>query len=207
MQLSKEEFIKKVSPYFPAEAIDFVYHSFSKENYNLKISPPRKTKHGCFIRYQKDRPQISVNCDLCSYEFLFVFLHELAHYQVYNKRYGLFIKPKPHGPEWQKEFKELLTEVVQTIALPEDIKTSWKKYLTHITSTRAKEDLDGCFAAYRPNSENECFLKLLKPGEEFAFMGNIYRLERFARTRVLCLNMSNKKKYLISGIAKVETLR
>lgn len=204
MPVTKADFIKKVGSYFPSEAIDFVFYYFDNYDFNLKISRPRKTKKGDFVfmRNRSKRPQISVNSDLCSYEFLLVFLHELAHYFVYL-RYPSTVKS--HGQEWKAEYRQLVQKALNTILLPEEVKAAFRLHITHVKSTsNADENLEKCFDAYRPANEEEIFLKDLNLTDQFIFRHHYYQLLSFARTRAICVDLSTHLQYRIGKMARVE---
>ena len=95
--------------YLPELAIDEIVLLQEKYVFHLKISKPRNSKLGDFRPIGKRNSRISVNGNLNKYEFLIVLLHEIAHLLVW-KNYGL--RTKPHGKEWQFEFKLLLKQYI-----------------------------------------------------------------------------------------------
>ncbi len=121
----KEEFIAKTGKYFPPETIDFVYFQFETHLFNFRITRPRVTKKGDF-RYsliRKSLPSISINSNLCSYEFFLVFLHELAHYKVFTKFEN---QAKSHGKEWKNEY--ILANISVILKAPVRLIMIWKPF-------------------------------------------------------------------------------
>lgn len=203
-KITKEEFIAKVGKFFPPETIDFVFLQFDTNSFSLKISRPRITKKGDF-RYSlihKFLPVISINCNLCSYEFFLVYLHELAHFKVFNKYEN---QAKSHGKEWKNEYRKLLQLALNTIDFPAAIHNAFYKHLGNIKSSSALDhDLEAVFDLYRAIIPDMVFVKNLNPGDYFICKNEMFVMDSFVRTRARCTMMKSKRKYLISGLMKVK---
>jgi predicted SprT family Zn-dependent metalloprotease len=202
--VSKEEFVKVIGKYFPAEAIDFAWFYFEKHDFSLKVTNARSSKKGDF-KYHRDKNKkttITINGDLCSYDFLIVYIHELAHYMVYH--HADIFKAKAHGKEWQFFFKRLLDNVIEQTVLPPDIREAFKYHSLHIkSSTVLDQQLELVLDKYRTKREGMVYLKDLSVGDQFIYRGNLFRIDAFARTRVRCTLAKTNRKYLISSIADV----
>jgi len=202
--VSREEFVKVVGKYLPPETINFAWFYFEKHDFSLKVTNFRKSKKGDF-KYHRDkkrRTTITINGDLCSYDFLLVYIHELAHYMVY--RHSDIFKAKAHGQEWQSFFRKLLDNVIEQTTLPEDIREAFRCHSLNIkSSTVLDHQLELVLDKYRPKREGVTYLKELSVGDHFICMGNLYRLDSFARTRVRCTLARTNRKYLISAMAQV----
>jgi hypothetical protein len=203
-KILKEEFIAKVGKFFPPETIDFVFLQFETNSFSLKITRPRITKKGDF-RYSlihKFLPVISINCNLCQYEFFLVFLHELAHFKVFNKYEN---QAKSHGKEWKSEYKKLLAIALNNIDFPSDIQDAFYKHLGNIKSSSALDhDLEAVFDFYRVKIPDMVFVKNLNPGDHFICKNEMFVMDSFVRTRARCTMMKSRRKYLISGLMKVK---
>jgi len=203
-KILKEEFIVKAGKYFPPETIDFVFLQFETNSFSLKITRPRITKKGDF-RYSlihKFLPVISINCNLCPYEFFLVFLHELAHLKVFNKYEN---QAKSHGKEWKNEYRKLLELTLSNINFPADIQDAFCKHLGNVKSSSALDhDLEAVFDLYRVNIPDMVFVKNLNPGDHFICKNEMFVMDSFVRTRARCTMMKSKRKYLISGLMKVK---
>ena len=202
----KEEFIAKTGKYFPPETIDFVYLQFENHLFNFRITRPRVTKKGDF-RYSlihKSLPSISINSNLCSYEFFLVFLHELAHYKVFTKFEN---QAKSHGKEWKNEYRKLLELALNNISFPSAIHNAFSKHLGNIKSSSALDhDLEAVFDSYRITVPDMVFVKNLNPGDCFICKNEMFVMDSFVRTRARCTMMKSKRKYLISGLMKVKLI-
>lgn len=201
--VSKEELLAVLQRYFPAEAIPFVMKYVGVCPFKFVISSPRMSKKGDF-RFRLDGkkiPSITVNRDLEKYEFLLVFIHELAHYFVYvNSPYFV----KSHGAEWKNQYKSLSLQLMEEVSLPRDIEQAWRQHLSRIKSSSAlDEQLVAVFKKYRKENVNECLLKELKNGDCFFFRNELFRLDSFARTRATCTLLRTNRRYIIGGTAEV----
>ncbi|MEG1556614.1 MAG: hypothetical protein RR356_07820, partial [Bacteroidales bacterium] len=197
-------FAKQMSPFFPEEALDYVYFYFNQHNFNLKISSPRLTKKGDFKFYPllNRCPSISINNDLCSYEFLLVYIHELAHYYVF-KKYSKTVKA--HGKEWKEEYKKLLINAIEQINFPDNIAVAFRNHLAKIKSSSSlDEELMQVFDSYKSTTIEEIMVKNLQIGDVFLFRNKTYQLDSFARTRACCTLLKTQQKFLVNGIVKVK---
>ena len=196
--------MKVIGKYFPPEAIDFAWFYFEKHNFSLKVTNSRSTKKGDF-KYHRDknrRTTITINGDLCSYDFLIVYIHELAHYMVFH--HADIFRTKAHGKEWQFFFKKLLDNVIEQTTLPQDIREAFKYHSLHIkSSTVLDQQLELTLDKYRTKRAGMVYLKDLSVGNHFIYRGNIFRIDSFARSRVRCSLTGTNRKYLISGMMQV----
>lgn len=205
VKISREDFIRKATPFFPPEALDFAYFQFDTHHFHFHIVPPRKTKKGDFkyFRVKGKTPTITVNSDLCSYDFLLVYLHEVAHYLVY-KHYNM-ARVKSHGEEWKHFFRLLIENLTDQVDLPEDIKAAYLRHSKKImSSTVLDRELELTLDKYRSKPANVLYLHDLKIGDVFICRNKIFRVDHFARTRARCTLLKNNKRYLISGLMNVE---
>jgi hypothetical protein len=112
--------------YIPEAAIDLIEDMIKKYNFQLKIARSRFSKLGDYRPPQGNYKfhRISVNHNLDKYSFLITLLHEIAHLFVWNKFKN---KVNPHGPEWKKEFRELLGIFINKNIFPKDIEAAIQK--------------------------------------------------------------------------------
>lgn len=195
---------KEVRKYFPSEALAYVNFYFTTCRFHFKVTRPRLSKKGDFKYFKtKDRlPAITVNGNLCAYDFLLVFIHELAHYMIY--RHDDINRVKAHGPEWKRMYKNLLSNLLEQVPLPQDIALAFRNYSNHITSSTIMDaELEKVLDRYRDKPENVFYLKDLEVGEKFVCRNEIFRVESFARTRARCVMEKNSRRYLISGMMNV----
>ena len=114
--------------------MEWVYDYFRRNNIFLHITRQRSTKLGDYSWPQRGRSyhKISVNGDLNPYMFLWVFLHEAAHFETRMKHGG---SVQPHGHEWQTEYARLLRECIALF--PPETHDSIALYTSHIPFVRA----------------------------------------------------------------------
>ncbi len=204
MQHSSVSLDDLIARNFPPESIAYVRSFFEKYNFHFSVSLPRKTKKGDFrFRYDKKSiPTITVNGDLNKYEFLLVFIHEMAHFFVYLES---SFKEKKHGERWKTIYHTLLTNVIEEVPLPQDIVRAWKEHLQHIKSSSSiDENLVKVFRKYDKKQIDSYLLKELNQGDCFIFRNQQFRLVKFRRTRALCSTIKGDFPCLISMLAEVE---
>lgn len=201
----ERQFFGIYKSFFPPESVSFVEKLYDSGDFNFHVCRPRKTKKGDFryFRYANQPPIITVNSDLCAYEFLLVYLHEVAHYLVYKKH----SRPKnPHGREWKKEYISLITNLLDQVVLPESVKEAFAQ---HVRCPKASSGIDvaleSLFHSMR-SVEVGLLLKELPEGSLFSFRCERFRLLHHNRTRACCLRLSNGRQYLIHGTASVSRL-
>jgi hypothetical protein len=112
---------------------------------------------------------------------------------------------KPHGVEWKQNFEALFYhfEMEDEFAKDEDMLRVIKQEL------KAPKACSGVNLAVEkaltPYDEvSGTYLDELVLGESFTFRGHKYQKLETRRTRVMCLNLANKKKYTINKAALVE---
>jgi hypothetical protein len=203
---TEAEFAAKVGHFFPPEALTFVFNIFNQENFILKITPPRVKKKGDFRPPRRNRilPLITINNDLSPYEFLEVYLHEVAHHMT-SKWYqrGLL----PHGIEWQNEYRQLFQELLSTVALPKAVRNAFE---SHLIDIKRSSNLDlvwyELFYKDEINNPNELLVRELQPNDLFLCQKKVFRFDSMVRTRALCTLIQNNDSYLVAGHAKVRRL-
>ncbi len=189
----------------PKNAVQYCWDKWNEDPFNFYITKSRSSKLGDF-RFRKDRriQTITINCDLNPYQFLITYLHEVAHHVAY-KKYGLGIKP--HGKEWKTIFQGMLSPILSDLVFPLDILIPLKRYwLNPKASTGADLFLNKEVKKYnqKQDGHQEILLCDLKMGETFILRGRIFQKDATRRTRVLCLEISSGKKYLISAHAEIK---
>ncbi|AHM61955.1 SprT-like family protein [Flammeovirgaceae bacterium 311] len=195
---------KGLQDYVPAAAADYCVELWRKHNFTLYIKGNRKTKLGDFrVDRTGGKISISVNGTLNPYAFLITYLHEVAHlhtWQQYRSRV------KPHGGEWQQQFQRLMLPMLSADVFPADILKPLKKYMqAPAAATASSQPLWIALRAHdEKTSENALFLSQIPDGYKFKFCQTVYQKVEVKRTRALCQNMENGRRYLISTAAQVE---
>lgn len=192
------EYLEK---HVPTHKASQIVQYLAESKCRFKISKPRKTKRGDF-RQSGNNLSISVNHDTNSFRFLFTLVHEIAHLKTYLDHGN---RIKPHGDEWKRNFEELFyhfqmeDEFGQDEAMLLVIKNELKSPKACSGVNLAVEK------AFTPYDDiSGTYLDELPPGENFEFRGHRYQKLESRRTRVMCLNLTNNRKYTINKAALVE---
>ncbi|MGB0849916.1 MAG: SprT-like domain-containing protein [Bacteroidia bacterium] len=167
----------------------------------LKITKPRKTKRGDF-RQKGSKLSISVNHDTNSYRFLFTLVHEIAHLKTFVDYRN---KVKPHGPEWKSNFEQLFYYfgMEEEFGRSSDLLNVVKNELINPKACSGVSlNVEKAFAEFDENPI--IHLEDIPEGDDFIFRNTRYQKLETRRSRVLCLNRTNQKKYTINKAASVE---
>ena len=190
--------------YIPKAAVDDVLQLIlTHKELSLKITSPRRTKLGDYRKVNQFQHRITVNANLNQYQFLLTLLHEIAHFLTY-KKYGSHIKP--HGKEWKSVFSKLLLEYIKPDIFPNELISSLLEYVKNPKATTAGDgDLYLKLAKFDTlKSEAIKYVFELEKGTVFALNnGQQFKLQEKRRTRYKCINILNKKSYLIHKNAEV----
>ncbi|NMM49712.1 SprT-like domain-containing protein [Marinigracilibium pacificum] len=190
--------------YLPEEAVEYCFELWLTYSFRFKITKDRQSKLGDY-RYDPTTKihSVTVNHNLNKYQFLITYIHEVAHLAV-HKKYGNRVSP--HGNTWKNQFKELFLPVLNDKVFPDDILRVLARHMKNPkASTHADPNLSIALAAYDDNHSEITFLDAVPEGELFNFRNKKYKKLETRRTRVICLEVSSGKKYLINKVARVTT--
>lgn len=193
--------------YFPAGAIERVCEQLYKKRVQLRISRKRMSKLGDYRPPQNGRPhRISLNHDLNAYHMLIVFVHEMAHLEVYEK-YGMRVKP--HGAEWKQSFRELMQPYFDPSIFPDDIQQTLKRYLINAKAANGSDlPLSRVLAKYDQARKTTQSVESLPEGSLFQIPnGRVFKKASRVRKRYKCLCMRTKRLYLFNPLAEVHKLQ
>lgn len=196
---------QKLRKYVPEAAADYCIDLWQLYDFPLLIKGDRKTKLGDFRgnRHTK-KVSISVNGTLNPHAFLLTYLHELAHLIVWQQHPA---GVKPHGPEWQAQFQLLMQPLLNEEVFPVEVLRPLKKYMQRpAASTASCQPLWIALRIQEEKPENALLLAQVPDGQKFRFSNTVYMKMEKRRTRVLCQNLSNGRRYLISTAAQVEAV-
>jgi len=191
--------------HIPRDALSYCLDLSQKHKFNFKLYSNRKTKIGDY-KYDPatKNSQISVNRSLNSYSFLITFIHEIAHL-VATKTFGR--KIAPHGKEWKSTFKQLMLPLIIPDIFPENLLRTLAKHLINPkASTHADPVLVRALQAYDMQRDGFKQLDRIGNGNYFSFNGKRFQYLEKRRTRIVCRQVSNDKKYLVAGTTLVAEL-
>lgn len=204
-----EKLRRTLGSHLPAAATDSIFDFLVRHNTRLRITRQRQTKLGDYRWPQPQHPfhEISVNGDLNPYLFLWVLLHEMAHLNT-HLRHGNGVLP--HGHEWQEEYRQLLLEYLETF--PADLTQHILQYCRHIPLNRTiKKQIEGLLHHHDEGYSPDCHLILdqLPAGTIFRLTAKpqlLFRSIKKRRTRWHCVDLHDRKEYLVAGTAEVQVV-
>jgi SprT protein len=189
--------------YFPESTVQFCYDLWKEYQFKFKVTRPRQSKLGDYC-YRRDRGhQITVNANLNPYSFLVTYIHEVAHLQTF-KQYGN--KPEPHGKEWKRYFRETFQPLLKSDFLPIELIIPLTEYLKNpAATTQGAKPLMNALRLFDTNIDlDSIVLTSIEAGENFELNGRIFTKGELRRTRFLCTDRQNGKRYVIASNALVK---
>ena len=204
----KPEELELLKRYFPEAAVASVGVIYEQRRFRLRFKRPRSSKLGDFRppRTKNDICSITLNLDLNPYQMLITYVHEVAHYDVYQQ-YGSR-NVQPHGLEWQTCFSRLLIPFMTENVFPQDVLEALGKHLQHIkASSTADLRLQRVLKKYDKPSIAVCTVESLPAGARFVLKnGLVFQKGEKQRTRYKCYCESNGRWYFVAALAEVKQL-
>lgn len=197
-----DKYLDILSQYLPAAATKPVYDLIIKHKVHLIITRSRKSKLGDFRPAHNGKPaRISINHNLNQYAFLLTFLHELAHFLVWEKYRKRLL---PHGKEWQSTFKQLQQPFLSDDFFPEDILEQLYAENRKITAASLTDTkMARVLKKYNPDSAAR-LLESLPENSLFDLPdGRRFKKLNKRRKNYLCYCLSNKRNYIFNPLAEV----
>lgn len=186
--------------HLPEPAVDWVFAYLQRHSVHFTVAQPRSSKLGDYRRPHGDHPfhEITVNGDLQKPMFAWVFLHEAAHLEAHLKHKNI----QPHGHEWQTEYAHLLADHLDWF--PDDLRPDIAAYVARIPLNRVR----GQHIETRLNAHpgQGPVLDQMPPGTRFRLSshpGRTFVSEQKRRTRWICLDTADHRRYLVSGQAHI----
>jgi predicted SprT family Zn-dependent metalloprotease len=204
----KPEELELLKRFFPEASVAMVGEIYSQRRFKLHFKRPRTSKLGDFRppRAKNGICTITLNLDLNPYQMLITYVHEVAHYDVYQQ-FG-FKNTQPHGPEWQNRFTVLLLPFMTETIFPKDVLDALQQHLRHIkASSTADLKLQRVLHQYDKNSETIVTVESLPAGTRFKMKnGLVFQKAEKQRTRYKCLCETNGRWYFVAALAEVQSL-
>jgi len=185
----------------PISALDYCVDLFEEAPFDFKLSRSRSSKLGDYrFDPRTGKHTVTVNADLNPYQFLITYVHEIAHRRVHENGRRL----RPHGAHWKNEFRHLLFPVMNSEVFPDDVLRPLARHMKNPKASTASDH-----RLFRAISNYDHFgaqvrLMDLNLGEQFVLKRRSFELIEKKRTRALCVDLGNQKRYLIPMIAPVE---
>ncbi|MFC0604755.1 SprT-like domain-containing protein [Winogradskyella pulchriflava] len=190
--------------FLPDDAQSQVKSLLAKDNLVIKVKKERKTKHGDYRQLPNGKHQITVNANLNRYRFLITLIHEIAHFEAYN-RFGRFIKP--HGKEWKSTFQHLMLPFLRPEVFPIEL---LPLLANHFKNPKASSDTDTQLALALKRldeREDKTFVFEVPLGKTFKLYNDrVFKRGNKRRKRFECVEVKTGKLYLFNPNAEVEQL-
>ena len=204
----KAEELEMLKRHFPESAVAMVGQIYEQRRFILHFKRPRSSKLGDFRppRTQKSLCTITLNLDLNPYQMLITYVHEVAHYDVYQQ-YGSH-RVQPHGTEWQNNFTRLLQPFMTTTIFPQDVLDALHHHLQHIkASSTADVRLQRVLQQYDNKTLGISMVENLPAGARFVLKnGMVFQKGEKQRTRYKCYCETNGKTYMVAALAEAKLL-
>ena len=204
----KAEELDLLKRHFPEAAVAMVGDIFTQRRFGLRFKRPRNSKLGDFRppRTKNSLCTITLNMDLNPYQMLITYLHEVAHYDVYQQFGSRNVLP--HGKEWQAQYAALLQLFMNETVFPQDILVELQYHLQHIkASSTAEVRLQRVLKQYDQKPSDVTTVEALPIGARFVLKnGLVFQKGPKQRTRYKCFCETNGKTYMVAALAEAKQI-
>ena len=145
--------------------------------------------------------QITINHDLNEYAFLITLVHEVAHLCNWDKHKN---NVKPHGEEWKKEFKILMSPLLREEIFKPDVIQALRDYMNNPAATTCSDlSLSRVLKKY-DHPKGLVLLETVEDNTIFKIQTGRYFVkgERI-RKRFQCRELKTNKVYLFNPLSEV----
>ena len=113
----------------------------------------------------------------------------------------------PHGKEWKHNYVQLMLPFLDNQLLPKDVESALVRSFENVKASSCSDThLHRVLRNYDKIDSDEILLEQLSKNVIFALQGRVFRKGMLRRTRFLCEDVENGKKYLISALATVKKI-
>jgi len=192
--------------FLPASAAAYGRQLRQQYQFQFRVSKPRRTRLGDFKVLPSGQLYITVNADLNPYAFLLTYVHEVAHAVVHRQTQAAKrrTRPKPHGPQWQLAFQQLMQSVLTEAVYPLAILDPLRDYLRQPAATSfAHPALMNALRQADQKPIGQVLLHDVPVGQAFLFAKKTFVRGTFRRTRIVCKETESGKSYTILAHALV----
>jgi hypothetical protein len=192
--------------FLPASAAAYGRHLWQQHQFQFRVSKPRRTRLGDFKAMPGGSLHISVNADLNPYAFLLTYVHEVAHAAVHRQTQAAKrrTRPKPHGPQWQLAFQQLMQPLLTEAVYPPAILEPLRDYMRQpLATSYAHPALMSALRQADNKPTGHVLLTDVPEGQAFRFAKKTFVRGTFRRTRIVCKEVESGKSYTILAHALV----
>ncbi len=200
--MSSQENLKSLLfPFFHDSIIVYIQDLIVLHKIQFILSKPRKTKFGDYRAIPNENLFIiTVNDNLNPVQFLITVLHELAHHITWVK-HNRFVKP--HGKEWKQEYQRVFIPILTNKYIDEPLK---RMLANHLKNPKASSFSDVHLNEFLKSNFNESITRVSDTpmNTPFVLGKRTFVKDKKLRTRFLCTDLGNNKKYLIHGHTEIQ---
>lgn len=204
--LTAEEVRQSLGRYLPADAVDTCFGWILQYRIRVRIKRSRQSKLGDYRPPQSGLGHtITINHDLNPYAFLITFTHEVAHLTCFLKYRD---RVAPHGEEWKREFRFLLSGFLNRSIFPEDVAEAVARYLQDPAASSCTDlGLSKALRKYDTNTEGWHHLEDIPYNSTFTIRnGQHFRKGHKLRKNYECTDLQSRHKYFIHPLMEVRLL-
>ncbi len=206
VNMDSEQLRNSLTKYLPADAVDDCVQWISQHSISVRIKHTRASRYGDYHPPQKGKGhKITINHDLNQFAFLITFTHEVAHLTCFLK-HGYYVNP--HGEEWKREFRYLLSPFIERKIFPDDVAIAVRKYLHDPAASSCTDvNLHKALKRHDPIKEGWIFLEDLPPMAQFKIHnGKSFIKGHQLRKNFECYDLHSRHKYFIHPTMEVMPL-
>lgn len=199
--MNSEKVLELFRNHVPLAAVDACFALWQKHGFVFKLRKARMTKVGDFTFRPGQTPQITINQDLHPYLFLMTYIHEVAHHEVHLQHAH---RAEAHGAEWKATFQQLMAPLLDPIIFPEPLLTGLKKHMANPkASSFSDTELTRLLRLFDERIVTQILLSDIPIGSIFKLNNRWFKKGEIRRTRVLCVELKSKRKYLVPADAPI----
>lgn len=202
MSSAEEKLTSILQNHVPAPSVEYCIQLWKDSPFKFKLRKSRQSKVGDFSCKHGETPQITVNNDLHPFLFLITYVHEVAHLRV-HKEHGN--KVEGHGEEWKDKFRELLVPLMNEEVFERKVLQGLLRHMVNPkASTFSDPEMTELLRSVDAKWSRATLLSEIPEGSLFGLHGKWFRKGALQRTRVLCMEVKTKRKFLVPADMPVE---
>lgn len=204
--VSGDKLRESLMQYVPADAVETVVDWIRSYRISVRIKQSRASKYGDY-RSPRDGKghMITINHDLNPYAFLLTFTHEVAHLTCYIKHDN---RVYPHGDEWKREFRYLLSGFLDRKIFPNDVSHAIAHYLIDPAASSCTDvNLQKTLRRYNPVQEGWMHVEDIPDNTSFELKnGKRFVKHSKLRKNFVCFELATQHKYFIPPLLEAKLL-